>query len=145
MQKYKLRDDCESHAEFMQQFKTVDEWNRFNQEQEWKYEEEQDKKNMLLLMEPLKENNFGQWRYAETNLDDYIIAVIKTDDGKYEVMVEDKHLDYRDGANISFYSNIFCNLCNGRLLKSTDFNILQTYFIKNKILTELLKIESRWH
>ncbi|WP_449105054.1 hypothetical protein [Pseudomonas mohnii] len=142
MQKYKSRDDCESHREYMQQFNSVEEYIRFEQLAEWRYEREEDQKNMLSLVEPLKENNFGKWRYAETSLDDYLIAVIKTDDGEYEVMVEDKGLHYREGANISFYSNLFCNLDNGRLLKPSDFNKLQTAFLKNKILTEISKIES---
>ena len=100
---------------------------------------------MLLLMEPLKENNFGKWRYDKMNLDDYLIAVVKADDGQYEVMVEDNCVNYKNGVNISFYSPIFCNLDNGRLLKSTDFNKLQTAFIKNKILTEVFKIEEWGH
>lgn len=141
MQKYKSRDDCETYREFMQQFKSVQEYHIFEIQVEWEYQRKEDEQNMILLMKPLKENNFGKWRYDKLNLDEYLIAVVKCDDGEYEVMVENISDIYRNGVNISFYSPIFSNLNNGRLLTAKDFNAIQTAFLKNKILTEVFKIE----
>lgn len=140
MQKYKSRDDCETYREFMQQFKSVQEYHIYEMQVEWEYQRKEDEKNMILLMKPLKENNFGKWRYAKINLDDYLIAVSITDDGQYEVIIDEYPPPCREGMSISLYSPMFCNLANGRLLKSNDFNQMQTAFIKNKILTEIFKI-----